>query len=96
VSITYAPHPSPPVYTIDGAIAAASFFDGSTTGGITTDHELEAGPDVEAVFKEEGVVREGSFGMGAVRVYEEGTGEERRAALEESVAEPISCSPSSL
>src|SRR6056297_2954041 len=62
VCVTYGPHPSPPVYTIDSAIAAGSFFDGSTTGGISTDHELEAGADVEAVFKEDGVVRGGGGG----------------------------------
>ena len=57
VSITYADHPDPPIYTIDAAIAAKSFFDGSTTGGITTDHELESGPNVDKALTEDGLVR---------------------------------------
>jgi len=65
VSVSYAPHPSPPVYTIDAAIASRSFFDGSTTGGISTDHQIEAGVVVEEALKEEGlVVVQGEFRMG--------------------------------
>ncbi|EOD25420.1 hypothetical protein EMIHUDRAFT_469173 [Emiliania huxleyi CCMP1516] len=77
VAVEYGDPWEPPIYTIDAAVAAGSFFDGtrgdertswSRTGaalGITTAHDLEAGRDIDEAFAEEGLtVVSGEFRVG--------------------------------